>query len=256
MPDMKRLGLLPAAVLLLMARSADGHVAPSIDDNNRYLKLTPLTDRVRVAYTVFMGQVPGAAARRQIDSNHDGQIADGEGQAFGARLGDEVRGNLELTVDGVVVPVTWTTVSVGMGSADVTAGAFSVDLIAWVCLPKPGAAHELRIKDRFVIDRPGETEIKIEDSLGIVIDKAALGAVQNAEHDFRFAGAGGPMASDGLQLNFTTGPDAPAAADGTCKAFKSAGIPPFVFVFAGGLLATVLGTIMVIVQRRGAKRTA
>ena len=35
------------SVLALTVLSA--HVAPSVDDNNRYLKVTPLGDRVRIA---------------------------------------------------------------------------------------------------------------------------------------------------------------------------------------------------------------
>src|SRR6185369_12131192 len=38
-----------------LAGRAAAHVAPSVGDNNRYLKLTPLGDRVRLAYTVFYG---------------------------------------------------------------------------------------------------------------------------------------------------------------------------------------------------------
>ncbi len=250
---MKRIVLLHVVAAMLLVRTAQSHVAPSVDDNNRYLKLTPMSDRVRLAYTVFMGQVPGAAARRQLDSNRDGKIADAEAQTFGVKLGDEVRSSLELTVDGVTVPVTWSTVSVGMGSPDVNAGAFSIDLIAWICLPKPGAVHELTLRDGFIIARPGETEIKIEDSLGIAIDKAALAGVQNPEHDFRLAGPGGPLASDGLQLAFTIGPDAPGEADGTCKTTIKGGVPPIVFVFAGGLVATVLAAFVVIFTRRSSK---
>ncbi len=250
---MKRIVLLQVAAAMLLVRTAQSHVAPSVDDNNRYLKLTPLSDRVRLVYTVFMGQVPGAAARRQLDTNHDGNIADAEAQTYGVKLGEEVRTSLALTVDGVQVPVTWATVSVGMGSADVNAGAFSIDLIAWVCLPKPGAAHEVNLRDGFIIARPGETEIKIEDSLGITIDKAALAGVQNPERNFRMAGAGGPLTTEGLQLGFTVGPAAPGAADGTCKTTIKAGVPPFVFVFAGGLVATVLAAFVVIFTRRSAK---
>ena len=253
---MKRIVLLQVAAAMLLVQTAHSHVAPSVDDNNRYVKLTPMSDRVRLAYTVFMGQVPGAAARRQLDSNHDGKIADAEAQTFGVKLGDEVRMSLALTVDGAQVPVTWTTVSMGMGSADVNAGAFSIDLIAWVCLPAPGATHEVTLRDGFIIARPGETEIKIEDSLGIAISKASLAGVQNEEHDFRLAGAGGPLATEGLQLGFTVGPDAPGAADGSCKTVIKAGVPPFVFVFAGGLVATVLAALVVILARRSAKTAA
>src|SRR4051812_9053541 len=135
--------------ITLVAGHAAAHVAPSVDDNNRYLKLTPLGDRVRLAYTVFYGEVPGAAMRQQLDTNHDGTISDAESQAFGEKLAKEVADSLDLTVDTAAQQVTWAQVVVGMGTPQVTAGTFSVDLIAWICLPTVRGSHQILLKDRF-----------------------------------------------------------------------------------------------------------
>src|SRR5439155_4694815 len=89
---------LSLALLSLVAARARAHVAPAVGDNNRYLKLTPLGDRVRLAYTVFYGEIPGAGLRGAIDVNHDGAIDDRESQAFGTRLAGEVAAALEITV--------------------------------------------------------------------------------------------------------------------------------------------------------------
>jgi len=105
-----------ALVAALAVRPAAAHVAPSVGDNNRYLKLTPLGDRVRLAYTVFYGEVPGAELRKAIDANHDGAIDGAESQVFGARIADQLAAALELTVDGARRPVTWSQVVVGMGT--------------------------------------------------------------------------------------------------------------------------------------------
>jgi hypothetical protein len=43
---MRRLVMVVAAVTVAPALA---HVAPSVDDNNRYLKVTPQSDRVRLA---------------------------------------------------------------------------------------------------------------------------------------------------------------------------------------------------------------
>src|ERR1043165_9431383 len=94
---------------------ARAHVAPAVGDNNRYLKLTPLGDRVRLAYTVFYGEVPGAGVRSGIDGHRDGAIDDGESQAFGTRLAGELSAALEVTVDGARQRVAWSQVVVGMG---------------------------------------------------------------------------------------------------------------------------------------------
>ena len=48
------------AITLVTAQPARAHVAPSVDDNNRYVWVTPLGDRVRIAYTVLFGEIPGA----------------------------------------------------------------------------------------------------------------------------------------------------------------------------------------------------
>ena len=61
---------------------AAAHVAPSVGDNNRYLKLTPMGDRVRLSYTVFYGEIPGAGMRGAIDANHDGTIDRAERAAW------------------------------------------------------------------------------------------------------------------------------------------------------------------------------
>src|SRR5690349_19398752 len=140
-----------ALALALADVQARAHVAPSVDDNNRYLKLTPLGDRVRLAYTVFFGEVPGAAERRTIDANRDGQIDDAEAKAFAESIAAQVAAALVVEIDGAATPVTWDTTEAGMGTPQVAAGAFSVDLIAYPCLAKLGGRHRVVVHDRFRI---------------------------------------------------------------------------------------------------------
>ncbi|HTR50028.1 MAG TPA: hypothetical protein VMJ10_04920 [Kofleriaceae bacterium] len=193
-----------------------GHVAPSVDDNNRYLKLTPLGDRIRLAYTVFYGEVPGASERRAIDTNGDGQIDDAEARAFAAKLADQVAAALTVEVDGRTTPVVWTTIDPGMGTPVVAAGAFSVDLVAYFCFAKPRGRHRVVVHDRFRIPRPGETEAKVDDAPGVTIESAHVGAADDPTYDFRFAGPGGPLENDGLEVVLFAGKDAPVVSDGKC----------------------------------------
>ena len=215
-----RRGLVLAITLGVAAASSPSgaHVAPSVDDNNRYLKLTPLGDRVRLVYVVFYGEVPGARLRPSLDTDGDGSISERESQAFGARLGGEVAAALDVSVDGVQQELAWTTISVGMSSTRVAAGSFSVDLVASLCLPAARGRHALRLFDRFQVPRPGETEVKIEDSPGVRIERARIGARADASGSFRFTGPGGPLSDDGLELAFTAGAQAPILADGACPA--------------------------------------
>jgi hypothetical protein len=248
----------PGPALLVLAVTLSGatavaHVAPSVDDNNRYIKLTPAADRVRVAYTVFFGEVPGAQTRPSIDTNRDGQISEAEGQAFGVKLAAEVGASLELTVDGKTQPVTWSTVAVGMGSPQVAAGSFSIDMIAWACLPSVRGKHTLLLRDRFRVPRPGETEVKVEDGPGITIQHTHVGTAADPGHDYRFAGPGGPLTDDGLDLAFAASDTAPLTSDGTCSgahAGKRGVSRPLVMIVVLALMGIIGGAVVIVKKRR------
>lgn len=235
--------------MVAITATAAAHVAPSVDDNNRYLKVTPFGDRVRLAYTVFFGEVPGAIARRDIDTNHDGQLTEAEGHAFGVTIAGQVAAGLQVEVDGKVATMPWASVDVGLGSPQVAAGSFSVDLIGYACLPSARGTHQLVVHDRYRIAHPGETEVKVEDAPGIVIDKAHVGPANDPSHDFRFAGPGGPLSDDGLELTFDAGPRSTVTADAVCRAEPARSRAWLLYVALGtGVL--VLAGVVVVVKRR------
>ena len=242
---MSRLLLAVVAITLLSA-----HVAPSVDDNNRYLKLTPLGDRVRIAYTVFFGEIPGASERRGIDANRDGRIDDAEAHAFGERLAGQVAANVELEVDGARQPLRWTTIDVGMGTPDVAAGSFSVDLVAYPCLPTARGRHRILLRDKLQLPQPGETEVKVEDSPGVSIDHARVGAADDPSYDYKFVGAGGPIADDGLDLQFNAGPKSAVTADNVCAAPAKPGSTLPWLLGGAGVLVVAAGSFFVLWRRR------
>ena len=242
-------GLVVWALVLSITAHAQAHVAPSVDDNNRYLKVTPMGDRVRVAYTVFFGEVPGAQTRPSLDTDHDKTISDAEAAAFGQKLARQVADGLEVELDGQIHPITWTEISVGMGSPAVAAGTFSVDLVAWVCASR--GAHTLRLRDRFRITRPGETEVKVEDSPGVTLVRAHVGPADDPQHDFHFVGPGGPISDDGLELAYDATARAPVTPDVVCAAGPRGG-HMLLAVLVGLGLAAAAGVGVLVVRRRPA----
>jgi len=244
---------LPTVVVAItvLGRAAAAHVAPSVDDNNRYLKLTPLGDRVRVAYTVFFGEVPGASERRTIDANRDGQISEPEGHAFGEQLAAQVASALEVELDGKVQPIRWAAIDVGMGTPQVAAGSFSVDLVAYACLAEPRGRHRIVVRDRLRIPRPGETEATLEDSPGVRIEHARVGTDEDPSYDYRFAGPGGPLSEDGFDVQFVAGPESIVTSDATCGAHAA---PPRTGTYAlaalGGAGALGLASWLFVRRRR------
>ncbi len=224
--------------LVLSSAIAAAHVAPSVDDNNRYVTITPAGDRVRIAYVVFFGDVPGAIERRVMDANRDGAISDAEGHAYATAFGAQLAAALTGELDGAVSPFIWSSIEVGMGSPEVAAGTFSIDLVSYACVSARGA-HHFAFHDRFRLPHPGETEVKVEAAQGVTIERAKIGAVDDPNHDFRFAGAGGPIADPGLDLAFTTTTD-----PGDCAA-SPAGHGLIYALVGGAVLALAGGAYLV-----------
>ncbi|MGE0872706.1 MAG: hypothetical protein AB7P03_29390 [Kofleriaceae bacterium] len=240
---------LAVLVVILVSATARAHVAPSVEVNNHYLKVTPGAGRVRLAYTVFFGEVPGAQARRLIDTDRDGEISDVEAQVFGDKLARDVAPAVELAIDGAREPITWASVSVGLGQPVTKAGAFSVDLIAVRCLSARGT-HHVSIRDRFAIPRPGETELLVEETPGVTIEQVQIAGRDVKDSGYLFEGPGGPLAEHGVQVRFTIGAQAPLASGAECTA-PTPGSSGATIWIGGGLAGVVLaGTTMFAIRRR------
>jgi hypothetical protein len=253
---MRRVVLAITMIALALDDPAAAHVAPSKDDNNRYLKLTPLGDRVRLAYTVFFGEVPGDQVRVTMDGDRDGTISEAEAEAFAARLAGQVADGLAASIDGATHRVVWARVEVGIGNRKVRGGgSFSVDLVAYLCLSPPRGAHQVLIHDRFRIPKPGETEVVVEDSPGVKIERARVGAADNASHQYKFVGPGGPLSDDGLEIAFRAGDNVPLGADGACDASadgsaEKGGVPTVLIVGMAAILGLILAAAATLVVRR------
>jgi hypothetical protein len=239
-------GILAVAAVTVLS----GHVAPSVDDNNRYVKVTPMAGGARLAYTVFFGENPGAAERKLLDTNRDGRIDAGEAKSFGDRLASEIAAQLTVEAGGHAATVRWTVVDVGLGNDAVAAGSFSVDMIGYLCVPG-GAPHRLLVRDAFRIPRPGETEVKVEDSPGVTVSRARIGDADDPRHDYRFVGAGGPLTDAGLEVEWTSNAQAPLLPPGTCAAAAAGSPSGRPWLLPGLALAAVgaIGAGVVLVMR-------
>jgi len=245
---------LAVAAVTLPVGLAGAHVAPSVDDNNRYLKVTPMRGGFRLAYTVFFGEIPGASERKLIDANRDGRLDETEAKRFGDKLAAEVAASLEveLGANGATQRIVWSVVDVGLGSTAVVAGSFSVDMIAYVCAPE----QTMKLKDQFRIPRPGETELLVEDSPGVSVVTGRIGISDDPRRDWKFLGPGGPLSDDGLTLKWTATPTAPALPNGgSCASAKAAGSKRLPFVL-GAVIVACAAVGGVIVGRRARRKAA
>lgn len=214
MPRCSTLGFWAA---LLAASPAAAHVAAAVDDNNRYVKASLLGDQVRLAYTIFFGERPGAILRHTLDANRDGIISTPEAQAFGRRLGDEVVQELEVSLDGLPLALRWSAVEVGLGEPATSAGSFAVDLVAWLCASGPPGPRLLTVRDRYPLALPGETGLRVEDAPGIVLESAHLGR-DEIGYDATRRNVASAFSAEGWRVRYQVRPDAARGARANCVA--------------------------------------
>lgn len=246
-----------AAVLIVLAwLPVAAHVAPSEFENNRYILLAPLGDRVRLAYTVWMGQEPGRQARRRMDRDRDGRLSEAEANEYGRQVAAQTEPRLTLIVDGRAIALEWDEIDVGLGEPVTDGGAFAIDLVEWICLaePRKQLTHRVEFFDRFHIPEPGETELRAEESPGVRITRSDLGK-PGADRapprlDHRWMGGPGPAETEGYRLEFEVDP-ALATFAGECGARPSRGERSWLLAGAGGLAALAL--VAVLLRRRAQK---
>jgi hypothetical protein len=240
---------LALVVLAAAARPAAGHVEASADVNNRYLKLSPTANRVRLAYTIYFGEVPGAALRRQIDTDGNGLLSDAEAAAFGRQVAAGVQPALSITVDGATPPLRWS-VDVGVGTPAANAGSFAVDLIGVACVPVR-TEHEVVVRDDYPLPIPGETELFVEAGLGVKVVHQTLAGAAVVGESVKFRGAGGPLA-EGWNVRVATTDAAPL--DPGCAAAAAPPSGPSRAWLLAGALAVVAGLATGILYGRWKRR--
>jgi len=161
-------------------------------------------DAVRLVYTVYFGERPGAGERRKMDRNRDGTIDDAESRELAAVLLRQATPFVVVELDGKASPAPWTVADVGLGVPSVTGGSFSVDLTMEAALP-PGPEHSLWLEDRWPIPDPGETEVRVEAAPGVDVlashpQRTGKGVMLN----YRYVGVGGP--EHGMLVRFKVDP--------------------------------------------------
>jgi hypothetical protein len=199
------------------------HFAPSPNENNRYAKVLILPDAVRVSYTVYFGERPGALERARMDTNRDGQLSDAETRAFGAALLAELAPSLVVTVDGMPAKAAlWRLTDVGLGTPVVAGGSFSVDVALEVPFgDAPHPEHTLRFDDQWLPPTPGEAETRLEPAPGVTVVTSkgprmdltgGAGPKPTAPLDFRRRGGGAASGPAVIDATFRVTDEARAAA--------------------------------------------
>jgi hypothetical protein len=200
------IAVLIAAAAVLAPRHTAAHVAPAVDENNRYIKLSPMGSRLQLAYVLFVGEVPGAELRKSMGSDP---------QRHAEKLASEIADKLVLTVDGTPTAISWDRVAVDLTASKEHPNALSVSMVAWVCMDE-ASNHRLELRDSFELPPPGENELVVEPGPGVVVDSSSLGGDTGNKLDW--IGLPNPMTEDGYVLELSVDLErAVSIDDGRCK---------------------------------------
>jgi hypothetical protein len=181
---------------LVVAERAQAHPEYTPSSTNRYLKLSLVQpNEARLLVSVMYGSQPATEERRRADQNHDGRIEPREAQALGDALARRVESELRLLVDGAERRVRFEPAVVGLLGEAVDASPLSIDLTARIELPAQGR-HSLSLDDPTALPRPGETEVRIEESPLVRVVGASQGrTTAPSERTLRFTFAGARRSS-------------------------------------------------------------
>jgi hypothetical protein len=219
----RRVALAALGLAAASASGAQAHIAPSAEENNRYLKLTPMADRARLAYIVYIGEIPGRLERQAMDRDRDGALSREEADAYGKQIADAVRKALVVQVDGKPRSLAWDEVHIGLGTTQANGGSFSIDLVASLCLNGvSGGEHRVAVYDRYEIERPGETELRVEEAPGIRVLRSSVGEDgEESRMEFRWVGGESPIAGEGWHLRFEVDAVNAIPGPGKCRSTAS-----------------------------------
>ncbi len=251
MASIHRIGLLSWLVILVIVLPRSvvlAHVGSDEKTNNRYYKLTPMSDRVRVAYTIFFGRQPSLEIRRGMDLDGDRKISNSEKNSYREQLAREVFKVVSVELDHSPSEVKWSEVTLGLGGDSIFDGPFSIDLIGSVCLvsPAPDTRHHLVFRESLRLPVPGETELHLDPAPGVDIRKSILDKAPLVGNEKRWTGGAGPV-TNGYELEFLVKNMDSAGMDSLCDPDEDESASRYLLVLLviAAVLAGMVGLFLV-----------
>lgn len=177
--------------------SAMAHPQSSLTTVNRYARLLVTGGRVRVFYTLMVGELPALALRNAADRDGTGGLDPAEQSALAMQLREQISEGVLLISSGskpvrlTWEPPVWTALEPQTGAA-----AFSIDVNAQAAL-RGDEVGELLYEDRVAVSPVGEVELRIEEAPDVRLLGARLSsqAASSVPAQLLFAKTGADFSS-------------------------------------------------------------
>ena len=188
---------------------------------NRYARVEPGADAIRVVYALDMAEIPTYQEMGALDRDHSGSVSDAERAAYLEQKLPELARNLKLTVNGTLLPFR-----VDSGALDLSEGqgglqvlrieaAFTAELPAGLRGGVP-AAH---IRDINYDNRIGWKEIVVRGTAGAAVRDSSVPAedVSDALRAYPDRALQSPPAVREARFRFEPGVADPSSAGGGAR---------------------------------------
>ena len=153
------------ALLVLAVPALSGAHPLGNFTTNRYAALTVEAQAVRVAYVVDLAELPAFREIELVDTDGSGTIDPAERDAYTARQSAELARGLELTRDGVAIPLTPTTSTLELAPGAGGLETLRLEVGYRAELPRPDG--EIVFRDHNFAGRPGWQEIVASGADGL-----------------------------------------------------------------------------------------
>jgi nickel/cobalt transporter (NicO) family protein len=173
-----RLGMVLAVLALAAAvpRSAEAHPLGNFTAN-RYSRIEIDRDGLHIKYVLDLAEVPSVQDTQAADLNHDGSVSEDEWQAYTTQRVEDIRRNLELTIDGTPIVLTTESSSISHPTGQGNISLIRVETTfggAWSWPASAAGPHQATYRDRNEPSRLGWREIVVHGDSGVQIDQSTV----------------------------------------------------------------------------------
>ncbi|MBV9545188.1 MAG: hypothetical protein JOY61_12530, partial [Chloroflexi bacterium] len=144
---------------------------------NRYSRVEVDRYGPHIKYVLDLAEVPSVQDTQAADLNHDGTVSDEEWQTYTAQRVEDVRRNLELTIDGAPVALSAENSSIShpIGQGNIPLIRIETTFVgAWSWPASDSSPHQATYRDRNEPSRLGWREIVVQASSGVQIDQSSV----------------------------------------------------------------------------------
>lgn len=135
---------------------------------NRYSRLEPDGDRLRIIYVLDMAEVPAFQEQRLVDGNSDGQVSESEQNEYAARKASELQQGVALRLDGKPAALTLMNYELSFPPGQGGLSLLRLRVVFEAAVPA-GATLTAEYQDRNYSSRMGWKEVVVRASAGTAV---------------------------------------------------------------------------------------